>query len=29
MPGEALAMQWRDVRKQTILVERALSQGIA
>ena len=26
-PGEALALQWRDVREQTILVERALSLG--
>lgn len=26
-PGEALAMQWRDVREQTILIERALSLG--
>ena len=26
-PGEALALQWRDVREQTILVERAISLG--
>ena len=26
-PGEALALQWRDVREQTILIERALSLG--
>lgn len=26
-PGEALALQWRDIREQTILVERALSLG--
>ena len=26
-PGEALALQWRDVREQTLLVERALSLG--
>ncbi len=26
-PGEALALQWRDVRDQTILIERALSLG--
>ena len=26
-PGEALALQWRDVRDQTILVERAISLG--
>ena len=26
-PSEALALQWRDVREQTILVERALSHG--
>jgi integrase len=26
-PGEALALQWRDVREQTMLVERALSLG--
>jgi len=26
-PGEALAMQWRDIREQTILVERAVSLG--
>jgi integrase len=26
-PGEALALQWRDVREQTILVERAVSLG--
>ena len=26
-PGEALALQWRDIRKQTILVERAVSLG--
>ncbi|MGB9182659.1 MAG: tyrosine-type recombinase/integrase [Solirubrobacteraceae bacterium] len=25
--GEALALQWRDVREQTILVERAISLG--
>src|SRR5579859_2319223 len=24
-PGEALALQWRDIREQTILVERAIS----
>jgi integrase len=28
-PGEALALQWRDVRAQTILVERSLSFGEA
>ncbi len=27
-PGEALALQWRDIREQTILVERALSLGV-
>ena len=26
-PGEALALQWRDIREQTILVERAVSLG--
>ena len=26
-PGEALALQWRDVREKTVLVERALSLG--
>ena len=26
-PGEALALQWRDIREQTILVERGLSLG--
>ncbi len=26
-PGRALALQWRDIREQTILVERALSLG--
>lgn len=26
-PGEALALQWRDVRKQTLLVERSLAFG--
>jgi len=26
-PGEALALRWRDVREQTLLVERALSLG--
>jgi integrase len=26
-PGEALALQWRDVREQTVLVERAISLG--
>ncbi|HTX08819.1 MAG TPA: site-specific integrase [Solirubrobacteraceae bacterium] len=26
-PGEALALQWRDIRDQTILVERAVSLG--
>ena len=26
-PGEALALQWRDIREQTILVERAISLG--
>ena len=26
-PGEALALQWQDVREQTILVERAISIG--
>ena len=26
-PGEALALQWRDIRQQTILVERAVSLG--
>jgi integrase len=26
-PGEALALQWRDVREQTLLIERALSLG--
>jgi integrase len=26
-PGEALALHWQDIRKQTILVERALSFG--
>jgi hypothetical protein len=26
-PGEALAIQWRDIREQTILVERAISLG--
>jgi integrase len=28
-PGEALALQWGDVRKRTILVERALAYGEA
>jgi len=27
-PGEALALQWRDIREQTILVERAVSLGV-
>lgn len=27
-PGEALALQWRDVREQTILIERAISLGV-
>jgi integrase len=26
-PGEALALQWRDIREQTMLVERAVSLG--
>jgi integrase len=26
-PGEALALQWRDIRQHTILIERALSLG--
>ena len=26
-PGEALALQWRDIREQTILIERAISLG--
>jgi integrase len=26
-PGEALALQWQDIREQTILVERAISLG--
>jgi integrase len=26
-PGEAVALQWRDIREQTILVERAISLG--
>jgi integrase len=26
-PGEALALQWRDIREQTVLVERAVSLG--
>jgi integrase len=26
-PGEALALQWRDIREQTILIERAVSLG--
>ncbi len=26
-PGEALALQWRDIREQTVLVERAISLG--
>jgi integrase len=26
-PGEALALQWRDIREQAILVERAISLG--
>jgi integrase len=26
-PGEALALQWRDIRAQTVLVERSLSLG--
>jgi integrase len=26
-PAEALALQWRDIREQTILVERAISLG--
>jgi integrase len=26
-PGEALGLQWRDIREQTILVERAISLG--
>jgi integrase len=28
-PGEALALQWRDIRKQTLLVERSLAFGEA
>ena len=28
-PGEALALQWRDIREQTILAERAVSLGQA
>jgi integrase len=28
-PGEALALEWRDIRDRTILVERALSLGAA
>jgi integrase len=27
-PGEALALQWRDIRDQTMLVERAISLGV-
>jgi integrase len=27
-PGEALALRWRDVREQTLLVERAVSLGV-
>lgn len=26
-PGEALGLQWRDIRRQTLLVERAISLG--
>jgi integrase len=26
-PGEAVALQWRDIREQTVLVERAISLG--
>jgi integrase len=26
-PGEALALRWRDLREQTLLVERGLSLG--
>ena len=28
-PGEALALQWRDIRENTVLVERAISLGEA